>query len=638
MRSISFFIVSFALMLAACKSMGGGEQELSQNSLKGVYDSKYVLRLVPTGNYGIFKFEVCQSGGYGRALADTCVDAFKTNVGQTLLLTLESVSNIALTDQQQSDLLSTHEEYNNYQSTLSQRSKLHKINAGGAGAVAIGGGALGYNIYRRGRIAQQKLPGAMEELAKAHQAYNPAQIQKAQADRLEQLRVMLQNTSSGQIGLEQLTQESAAELEKLKAIEAEIVKQKDVLKGMEEVQAKLGLSSLSEMGDEATLIKQKFTTLGMTSADAAQPLVSAAELGGRKTLLSSQFIDFVIQDLGLEKTDQVMDAMNSFGYASEKVDPGLIKKWLAQGGKIDQIVEPQFLEKIFTFNKIENALLPQQAVGVVDDGAKQGAKQVALTMKSQFTRPQNLEQLTQAFNKGDFRFFTHTFEFIQAGGVSPTASALHKKLQGFLKILPKNQMVLTQLNGEAKGIIARRAQLAEQAGLLDEKIVANLGQIGEESKALMATHGAAGAKLREEALTKLSKEADSLAGAIKFVPKGIAAVVITAAAAIGGITYVTSGKHLSAKNAAQPLIDSYDELQFLLKADSPLLTTDPIYNAPLAELSVKDVLTNFALWQAISWVDAEDTGVVVTSVCLPQTSALDNSVVEDCTSLNQLSQ
>lgn len=636
MRIISLFIVSFALMLSACKSMGGGDQQPSQNSLKGVYDSKHVLRLVPTGNYGIFKFEVCQSGGYGRALADTCVDAFKTNVGETLLLTLEAVNNVALTDQQQSDLLGTHKEYLSYQNTLSQRSKLHKINAGGAGGVAIGGGAIGYNIYRRGQIAQRKLPGAMEELAKAHTQFSPAEVAKTQQARLDELTKLMEQTGANQVNLEKLMQESASELEKLKVIEAEIAKQKGVLKGMDEVQAKLGLSSLSEMAGEATLIKEKFVTLGMSSADAAKPLVSAAELGGRKTLLSSQFIDFVIQDLGLEKTDQVVEAMNSFGY-SGKVDPALIQKWVAQGGQIDQIVEPQFLDKIFTFNKIENALLPQQAVGVVDDGLKQGG-QVAVTMKSQFARPETLEQLTQAFNKGDFRFFTHTFEFIQAGGMSPTAAALHQKLEGFLKLLPQNQMVLTQLNGEAKGIIARRAQLAEQAGLLDERIAAELSTISDNSKSLMATHGAAGAKLREEALTKLSKEADNLAGAIKFVPKGIAAVVVTAAAAIGGITYVTSGKHLTAKSAAQPIIDRYDELQFLLKADSPLLTTDPIYNAPLAELSVKEVLKNFALWQAISLVDADSTGIVVTSICLPQTSALDNSVVEDCTSINQLTQ
>lgn len=617
------FLTTMSLTLGACKTTGG---YTGQSSLKGIYDDTHILRMTSISGFGVYKFEVCLSAGFGRAQPNTCVSALKTNTGEDLLLTVDMIEGMYLAPQQKQHLLERHDEYTKYQQALSNTARNLGAGAGATGGIVLGGSGGVYGLHRMKQGATRKLAEVNQAIVDQQKNMSVSQGQKnlADSDRLEEIKKLISQTQDDQKTLTQLSEESATELAKLKGLEEELAKQKAVVSKFDGVQSRLGLASFDEVSQNMVDITSKLKAAGLSVDAPPQALISASELAGRKTLVTDKFIAFVIEDVGAEFTDDIREAMTvSFGMNPDKIDPELFKKFKAAGGKLDEIVEPAFLDKVFAYNKIENALLGKG-------------------LNQQFARPENMEQLAKAFEAGDFRFLKSSLEFVQSGGVSPTASSLYTKLQSYKAVMPKNKLLLTQLESQVKESLDRRVALDDKAKALEESIQKRLAQGGEDLAGVSKTRGAEFVRQGEDALGKLVKEADSLARKIKFAPKGVAGVVVAGVAAAAGVVGITTKTYMEPRQNVKGVMDQYDELEVLLGSSSPLFTSDPSYNAPVN--SVEAILYNFAVWQSQEWVDTQNTGIVVREVCLPKsgfvvlnTPAAETSVNAECKVLNAAS-
>ena len=622
-----WLLAVISLTLGACKTTGGFK-ETGQSSLQGIFDDSHILRLTSVGGFGgVYKFEICLSAGFGRAQPNTCIGALKTNTGEDLLLTMDMIEGMYLSPEQKQHLLERHNEYDAYQQALSNTARNVGTGAGATGGIILGGSGGVYGLHRMKQGATQKLAEVQKSIADQQNKMSVSQAQRnvSDSDRLEEIKKLISQTQDDQKTLTQLSEESAGELAKLKGLEEELAKQKAVVSKFDGIQARLGLASLDEVGKSMVDITSKLKAAGLSVDTPPQALASASELAGRKTLITDKFIEFVIEDVGGEFTGEIREAMTaSFGLNPDKIDPELFKRFQASGGKLDEIVDPAFINKVFAYNKIENALLGK------------GANQ-------QFARPQNMEQLAKAFETGDFRFLKSSLEFVQSGGVSPTATSLYTKLQSYKAVMPQNKLILTQLESQVKESLNRRVALDDKAKALEETIQKRLAQGGEDLAGVSKTRGAEFVRQGEEALGKLMKEADVLARKIKIAPKGIAGVVVAGVAAAAGVVGITTKTYLEPRQNVKGIMDQYDELEVLLGSSSPLFTSDPSYNAPVQ--SVEAILYNFAVWQSQEWIDTQDTGIVVREVCLPKTGfvllntpgAASASINAECKVLNAAS-
>ena len=619
-----WLLAVISLCLGACNSSKESSIETESTTLKGVFDETYILRLTSISGFDAYKFEVCLSAGFGRAQPNTCVGALKTNTGEDLLLTMDMIEGMYLTPEQKQHLLERHNEYDAYQQALSNTARNVAAGAGATGGIILGGTGGVYGLHRMKQGATQKLAEVQKSIADQQSKMSVSQAQRnvSDSDRLEEIKKLITQTQDDQKTLTQLSEESASELAKLKGLEEELAKQKAVVSKFDGIQVRLGLASLDEVSNSMVDITSKLKAAGLSVDTPPQALVSASELAGRKTLITDKFIAFVIEDVGGEFASEIREAMTvspglnslairrllrrenigevmalSLGLNPDKIDPELFKRFQASGGKLDEIVDPAFINKVFAYNKIENALLGK------------GANQ-------QFARPQNMEQLAKAFETGDFRFLKSSLEFVQSGGVSPTATSLFTKLQSYKAVMPQNKLILTQLESQVKESLNTKMALDDKAKALEETIQKRLAQGGEDLAGVSKTRGAEFVRQGEEALGKLMKEADVLARKIKIAPKGIAGVVVAGVAAAAGVIGITTKTYLEPRQNVKGIMDQYDELEVLLGSSSPLFTSDPSYNAPVQ--SVEAILYNFAVWQSQEWIDTQDTGIVVREVCLPK--------------------
>lgn len=636
------------LLMMGCKtSRSGGE--VPNSSLSGIFDSQHVLRLAPVGYFGVYRFEVCLVEVLNGSLSDSdhCVGALKTNSGEDLLLTLEIIEDMSLSEKDKARLQNTHSDYQAYQRSLANRGRDKTLMSAGSAGLVIGGGSLEYKMYRDWKAARTSYPEVLKTIDDKVAAQHSHQSRSlVDQKRIKALNEMVGDMESAQESKMQISSQMDEELAKLKGIEEKIAQQKQKLNPYDIVRQKLAGASLDDISKESESIASRFRRAGL-SLDLSPGSVAShpADLANRKTLLSDKFLDFLMDSIGLEKTSEMKDFLISFGYNDQNLDLNLFKKWKDSGGTIREVIEPGFLEDLFKYNRIENALLPQHPTPVAMKSSKGGgflsrflpkgkkAKVVAVAADS-LALPQNMAELTKAFEAGDYRFLKSAVNFIQSGGVPPTALALHQKYVGYQSILPQSKLFLTQLEDEAKSTLQKISDLEQQVKTVDADLDRRFASLSQESDTLKVNRGAAADALDRKAIDQLKKQADNLMKTIKMGPKAMAAVAVMVSSAVGGLLYITNASHIQAQEKAQPIIDHYDALQIVMHSSSALLSLDPSVNQLVSGISVKDVVIGLAQWQAHAWVDSHDTGLVVTKICMPKMTSNGDKLLEQCQLIN----
>lgn len=637
MKLLIMLTAALALGLGACKSLGGADTA-PPSTLKGVFDSKYLLRLAPAGADGIFEFEVCAAEGMaggvatGGALeARFCVDAFKTNTQENLLLTFEAIQAMSLSEEGEQDLLATRQEYQRYQQALSERGR-DVVGTGTMSAGLVFGGHAGAHYMADAAAkAQQRFSQNQAELLalkKIDTGDAGAALSKGRIQKYRSIAAILQEAEAGEESLRLLDNKVAAEAARLDVIQQAILDQDAMIKHPTGQLRGAAKGTLHAMMAEAEAIKQKFAATGLTPEEAGKALLRDGD--DIKSLMSQDFIDFLVKDLSIELGQPVSPAkVRDLAFHPDLLDIPRYTRWTIQGGTIDQVVRKDYIDRVFKFNQIENAFTPLHAV---TKSRNLGLANLMVTRIKDdgVTRPTNLTELRAAFEQGDFRFLWQAQDFVKTKGVAPTAQAMYVKLRAYERVLPQNYNQIVNLSDEAKRLAAEQDKLIGQLYQQQTKAAGRMKDIAEEAS-LLKFSSRAGGQTTQEMVTQLSKEADQLARTIHIVPKGIQAIGILTAALVGGVVTLVAAKHVQAESQAQSVIDGYDQLQVLLENPE----TSPLFAQSQHELlpngvSVEAFLQSFATWQATSWVDEDNTGVVLTHVCLPQVSAVADAVVQDC--------
>lgn len=638
MKIFIMLLTAAALGLGGCKSLHRSDSA-PPNTLKGVFDSKYLLRLVPAGSSGIFEFEVCAAEGMSGGVAEGgalearfCVDAFKTNIQDNLLLTFEAIQAMSLSEEAEQGLLETRQEYQRYQQVVSERAR-DAVGTGVIGSGLVFGGHAGaHHLADAAAKAQQRLPQIQAELValRTQDAGGDAglALSMGRLERYRGIEAILKEAGADERNYRYLDEEVARGALKLDVIKQAILEQEAMSKTPIGKLRMASKGSLYGMMAEAEAIKQKFAATGLTPEAATKALLSdGADI---KTLMSQEFIDFLVRDLSIELGESVSPAtVMDLAFDPALLDIPRYVRWTIQGGTFDQVIRKEYMDQLFKFNRIENAFTPLHAVR---KSSNLGLVKIDFTRikDNGLTRPTNLAELKAAVDQGDFRFLWQSQDFVKTKGVSPTAQAMYTKLRYYEQVLPKNYNLIVRLSDEAKRLAAQQDELVGQLYEQKAKAAGRMRQIADDAS-LLTFRSRAGRQSIQELGSQLSKEAAQLARTIRIAPKGLKAIGVFTAALVGGVATLVTAKHVQAEGQAQAVIDGYDQLQVLLEnpESSPLFSQSQHESLP-GGVSVEAFLHSFATWQATSWVDEDNTGVVLTHVCLPKVSAAEDAVVQDC--------
>ena len=604
-------LTAASLLLGGC-STSTLNSEAETSSLKGVYDTKYYLQLVPVGDLDAYKFETCLVGSL-----DSCVGALKTNTGEDLLLTIKTLTELSLTEWEKIALLKNHEEYLAYQESLNRRGADIALAAGVSSGVVIGGGAVTIGAKevtvemadRAVRVAAEAREAKENVIRKAGEELGASEKITAHLADMSGLQAKVK---ADQSALQLLQKEKAVEVDKLERLLNELTKFRGggVIKG-KAVDNKTQLASEGKAS-----IMKKLQAAGLSIDEAPKALITAGELGERTTLISDKFLKFVAEEDGAELSAEFyQDVVKSFGVKPNQLSSDLYKKWMSRGGKITEIFESEyFLTKIFEYNRIENALsgTAEAAGGVVR------------------LAPENIDELAHAFEAGDFGFFKNSQEFVESLGHSPRAVGLYGQLGGVDEIMVFHyEETMESLITKAEN---RIANLDDQMKTLTKGIDQNLEKIVGNVDSIKGGVYALGSKKFQEA-TKLVEEADKLVRHTKWLRKlAPPAVMVVTAATVFGVGYVVAKDHVRAHADVQDVLAQHDELSTLVTYGSPLLSVEDTYNELVS--SVETVLLNFAKWQVLLASSSSESSIVVEKICLPKVSSVEDGLTEaDCHAL-----
>lgn len=609
MKNYLLFVVAAAsILLGGCSTSSLLNSEAQESSLKGVSDAKYYLQLRPVEDVRAYKFEICLTDSQGRGddIAGDCVGAIKTNTGDDLLLPIQTISKLSLTESEKTTLLKNHEEYLAYQQSLQSRGHDVAKAAGISAGIIFGGSAVTLATKQIADEMAQRAVGLADSAREGKEEYIRKAAEKAGASdyiqgHLGELKGLLVKVKGEQNALQVLQQEKVVESGRLQSLLDELTEFRGggVINGKEiDVQTQLASESM------ASGIK-KLQAAGLSIYEFPKGLVTAQELGNRTTLISDKFLKFVAEEVGDKYGDALTDEF-LLGLQPEKFSRDLYEKWISYGGKITEIFESEFyLTKIFEYNKIENAL---------SDTAESAGGGVRLG-------PENIDELAYAFESGDFRFFKDSQEFVDSAGRSPKAVALYDHLMDVDTVMAFHyEESMEGLIKEAKNNIA---SFDDRMKTITKSIDLNLDKIlGHVSTVRGTIRASIGGKKFQEA-TNLVERADKLAKETKWGQKILPPVMIVATvAAMLGVGYVFAKDHVTAYANVQDVLDQHDELSTLVSYGSALLSVDDTINESVS--SVETVLLNFAKWLTLVSSYSSESNIVVEKICLPKASSFED--------------
>lgn len=590
-----------SIALAGC-STSARDHESQENSLKGVYDSKYSLQLKPADERGHYRFEICLKKRDGTP-TKSCVSALRTQTGDDFTLTIKNISEFSLTEYEKTALLKTHEEYLAYQQSLQQRHNDVVMALGVSSGITIGGAWAARTAHH---------------VSQKHQKQAIQFVHKAQSDKTNYLKQSAKRTSTLETAwimeIQDMLTQIKGDQDALKSLSKEKIHQANLLQGLQDELLSYRHKNLSihdkhligmeESQQSITKLMTQFQAAGLRIDKAPQALISAQDLGGRTTLLSDKFLKFVLQDLGAESSEDLRRALGqSFGLQPTKINPHLYKKWIADGGQITEIFESDFLlSKIFEYNKIENALFNQTKV-----------------MNGPSTRlaPENIHELTQAFEANDFRFFHTSHEFVENLGRSPKAMTLYNELQDL------NALIAVHYESTMNDLIEKSqnkiASIDDQAQIIGQRINQLYTDITNKVQGMQSSR-----KKEIHALNSMVTKANRMMNNAQITKKyAPTLVIVMTGAMIVGVIHFFTKEHVEARLNVQDILSQHNELNALISYGSPLLLVDDKVHESVS--SVETILINFAKWQALV---APESSVVGHTICLPQPNTAQDGATE----------
>lgn len=586
-----------SLGLAACNSLGSLHHHGPTSTLKAVQDQQYSLQLAQIEDLpGLFRFEVCLRPSYAGATAsERCIGAFRTNEHTDLIFRAEAVTAMQLTPQQIEELRLVHSEYKDYHDTLNnQMVDQLKLTLSGT-AIIIGGNMVGKRVHNYGMLNTQKLERLETQLQEAtdniprHRVY--VQHNRAEYDRLLRLKESL---------------EHRAQMSRVDFLQKEFGST-----SLRKVQTKLATyeAQLRKTGFPTTELPQPLPSSLWNHVKVSQPSLSPQSY---PTIFSNNFINHYLKTAAESSTldwDEEATALRALLHDGTIQHPDIVlKQWKELGFTADEIFHQPFrhqLARFFQFNHIEALFHTQLNDRTIT----------------------HIESLHAALDQGNPQLLSTIAQFSRHRGVSPSAVARIKWVQRYRAMIPLNQEVLLQLE---QGTLKPKVMDQQTADLLSE-VRRQLAPLDEAM---------ASANQSIADLDQLKSVTRNLSHRLNMAAKFMLGITISRAVGVGlaASGLVGLGLHIVNHNnsvgstkltKAEPIMARYKELQVLIDESAAVLAepTRPATTTSVA--SVQNLLNSLALWQSTYWVDTQDTGVIITDICLPSLNE-NNVLISHC--------
>lgn len=593
MPYLSWYVYSIiiSLGLIACKGLGSLSHHPPTSTLKAVQDQQYRLQLAQLEDQsGLFRFEVCLRASDTGELPDSaqCIGAFRTNEHTNLIFRAEAVKSMELTPKQLEELQLVHTEYKDYHDTLHNRLKDQlKLTFLGT-TIIIGGDMLGKRVHNYGMLSSQKL------------------------QRLEnQLDETMANISRDRV----YVQHNQDEYERLLRLK-ESIEHRAQMSRADFLQKEFGSTSLRSVHTKLATYEAQLRKTGFQTTKLPQPLPQSlwhhVKVGSSTypTVFSKRFLDHYLSSITttMSKAEEAT-ALRALLHDGTIQNPDMVlKQWRQQGYTAGEMFHQPFrsqLARLFQFNHIE-ALFHDQL------------NHLTIT---------HMDSLRTAVDQGDQHIFKTVAQFSRHRGVAPSAVARIKWVQRYRAMIPFNQETLLQLE---RGALKPEAMDQQTAELLSD-VRRKLTPMDEAMTV---------AKQNIADLDQLKSITRELSSRLDMAAKSMLGITISRVVGVGmaaggliglGLHIVNRNNSVAATKLtqAEPIMSRYKELQVLIDQSAATLADPTRVSTTTDVSSVQNMLNSLALWQSTYWVDTQNTGIIITDVCLPSLDQ-NNVLVSHC--------